>query len=181
VTARARVAIILAAVLVVAAIGAVIAFATTAAPNPASSPSAIGGKEQGPPTATPSKPTLNPTASLLSTIPPSGDATGRLVGGFPTLMAPPAGSDVASSSIAVNASRVQISAAGTAGSTADQLQDAYRQRFTALGMTSAPVASAPGSTTVAYYRGGESITVTTTAQAQGTGFTVFGLFRGKGA
>jgi hypothetical protein len=176
-----RVAIAVTAVVVVVAAAAVIAFIWAgSATSPTASPSFIGGKENGPPTATASKPTLNPEAPLLTAAPKPGSASGRLVEGFPAVLAPPDGATVTSSSVATEGSRVQAAlTAGLAASPAE-VQAAYAARLGALGMTSAPGSGQPGTTVTSFYRGTDSITVTTSASADGTALSVFALFTVRG-
>jgi hypothetical protein len=173
-----RIAIVIAAVLVVIAAAAVVAFVWAgSAGSPTASPTRTGGIENGPPTATPTTPALNPTKPLWTgPAPTSASATGRLVTGFPAVAAPPDGATVQTSSLAVDGARVQAAVTAELASSPDAVQAAYHDRLSALGMTSAPGTAQPGTTVVTYYRSSDSITVTTTASGAGTALSVFGLF-----
>jgi len=172
-----RVAIPIAALLILIAAAAVVAFVWSGTTNgPTASPSITGGREAGPPTATPTRPALNPAEPLLAAVPKPGTASGRLVAGFPSVAAPPEGAAVTSSSIAVDGRRVQVAATADVASSPDQVQAAYAQRFSALKMASTPGTAQPGTTVTVYARSADRITITTSASAAGTTLSVFGLF-----
>ncbi|MGN6326422.1 hypothetical protein [Pseudolysinimonas sp.] len=171
-----RIAIVVAAILVVVAAAAVIAFVWAGNGPSVPSPSVTGGREAGPPTATPTRPALNPATPLLTSAPEPGSASGRLVTGFPDVAAPLEGSTVRSSSVAVDGARVQVAATAEVAATPAQVQAAYAERYAALRMTSAPGTAQPGTTVTEYSRSADRITITTSATAAGTELSIFGLF-----
>lgn len=112
-----------------------------------------------------------------SPVPESGSAAGELVEGFPEEALPLApGSDLTSSSIAVEGSRVQAGLVATSTSTAADLLNFYRAAYAELELSERDTAALPGSTSVVFTRDADAITLTVTERDGAVDYTLLGIF-----
>lgn len=101
------------------------------------------------------------TGPLLSpTMPRSGVARGRLVTGFPRALAPPEGTEVESSSVAVASNVLQAALVATGGDPQSILLH-YRELLTARGFAEQPTQGVENSPAIAFAKGDDNVTVTT--------------------
>lgn len=121
------------------------------APSPSSKPTA--GTDH--PTQTSS-----PSPLLDGGVPEPGFTQGALVDGFPAALGPPAGTDVASSSVSVAGNVLQASLVASGGDP-EQVVDHYRDVLTDHGFTEQEVAGAQDEQVAAFVDGRDVVTVTT--------------------
>lgn len=111
-----------------------------------------------------------------SPVPESGFATGEFVEGFPEEALPLApGSELTSSSLAVEGNRVQAGLIATSTGTAGDLLDFYRSVFTALQLTEREADAVPGSTALVFERDANAITLTMTERDGVVDYTLAGI------
>ena len=121
-------------------------------PTPAGEPTATGYSL---PPITTSEP-----SPLVSDSPQPGTAKGRLVAGFPAALAPPQGTEVESSSIAVAGDTVQAGLVATGGDPQAVVAH-YREVLTAHGYVEKKVQGVENGPAAAFKKGRNSVTVTT--------------------
>jgi len=181
-TTRQQLPYILTGVLVLLAVAAIAVFlatdntAQTTAPSPA--PSTLGGSEIPQPTATPTAPQLGIEAKPLiaGPLPEPASAVGELVPGFPTAtVSLPSGAEVVNSAIAIEGDRMQATVVATAAASEDDVHRYFDGIFTPLGLRGAETPSAAGTTAMTWSSGNDSIVVATTADGEGTRFSVLAL------
>lgn len=110
-------------------------------------------------------------------LPAAGAARGRLVAGFPSVLRPPGGASVTTSSVAGADRRLQVALVGAVPASPEQVLSAYRERLSALGMREQASPAVPGSLAAAFVRGGSTVTVTVAREGARTSFTVYGALR----
>ncbi|GAA1969290.1 hypothetical protein GCM10009798_32340 [Nocardioides panacihumi] len=121
-------------------------------PTPAGEPAATGYS-------LPPITTTEPSPVVSGSLQP-GTANGRLVAGFPTALAPPPGTEVESSSIAVAGDMVQAALVATGGDP-EAIVAHYREVLTAHGYVEKKVQGVENNPAAAFKKGRNSITVTT--------------------
>lgn len=139
---------------------------------------------EGPPSdgETPGTPTGLPLpdagGTLISVpLPPDAHADGAVVAGFPTdIVGLPPQATVGSSSLASEGSRLQVGLSGTSPQSADAVMAFYRDSLGQHGMGGRAAAAAPGSQSMAFTLGENTVTVTVTAVESGAAFDVLGVF-----
>jgi len=109
-------------------------------------------------------------------LPKAAAASGRLVKGYPKALRPVSGTTVVTSSVSPSGKRLQISLEGTTKASADAVLTAYRTRLVARGFRERPAPAVGGSTAVAFTRGPNKITLTTTPGSR-TSYIVYGTLR----
>jgi len=110
-------------------------------------------------------------------LPDTSSAVGSVVAGFPERVLPAAPqSSIASSSVAAEGSRLQAALAATTPLPAQEVLDFYSTTLTELGLVGAPVPAPDGSSALVFTRGVNTVTLTATPVADGSEYTVFGLF-----
>ena len=154
------------------------AAASRATPAPSAKVGDRTTTEVLPPTATPTVPTLPPSApvqSLLTgSLPASARAKGRVADGFPASLKAMPGSDVHSSSLSSDGGRLQAALDASVTKTPADVIAYYQSVFGALGLTSTPAPAVSGSTAYSFSRGTSSITLTVDpAGMAGSRYVVF--------
>jgi len=110
-------------------------------------------------------------------LPDTSSAVGAVVAGFPDRVLPAAPqSSIASSSVAAEGSRLQAALAATTPLTAQEVLSFYSTALTELGLVGAPVPAPDGSSALVFTRGMNTVTLTATPVAEGSEYTVFGIF-----
>ena len=110
-------------------------------------------------------------------LPDTSSAVGSVVAGFPDRVLPAAPqSSIASSSVAAEGSRLQAALAATTPLPAQEVLDFYSTTLTGLGLVGAPVPAPDGSSALVFTRGVNTVTLTATPVADGSEYTVFGIF-----
>ncbi|MDH2414806.1 hypothetical protein [Nocardioides sp. CER19] len=104
--------------------------------------------------------TTEPDPLLSPTLPKSGVARGRLVNGFPRALAPPKGTEVESSSVAVASNVLQAALVATGGDPQSILLH-YRELLTERGYAEQPTQAVENSPAIAFAKGDDNVTVTT--------------------
>lgn len=134
------------------------------------------------PKATPALPPSTPLPFPISgPLPASASASGRLVAGFPSDVLPQApNSRIAASSVAAQASRLQVTLEASTDRAVTELLSFYRTALAKYGMYDAPAPAAAGSTAVTFSRDADSVTITATPARGGTSYVVYGAFTSKG-
>lgn len=148
--------------------------------SPAPSPSSSGGKEQGPTAIakTPYRlPSAEPLAPLISTpLPKAATARGSIAPGFPTTVIPLAPhSSVTYSSVSPERTRLQAGLDATSELAPDEVLGYYRMTLAPLGLVATPAPAAGGSMGVAFVRGPSTLTVTASAGAHGSQYSIHGV------
>jgi hypothetical protein len=106
-------------------------------------------------------PTTTDPAPLVSTkMPKSGVARGKLVSGFPRALAPPKGTAVESSSVAVTSDVLQAALVATGGDP-DSILLHYRELLTERGFAEQPTQAVENAPAIAFAKGDDNVTVTT--------------------
>lgn len=114
---------------------------------------------------------------VAAPLPESGSAEGEVVEGFPRDVIPVApDSEVESTSLAVEGDRVQAGLSASSTNAAEAVIEHYRAAFTALGLTERETDAVAGSTALVFTRGPDNITLTVAERADGTAYTVVGVF-----
>jgi len=117
---------------------------------------------------------------VAAPLPEPGSAEGEVVEGFPRDVIPVApDSEIENTSLAVEGDRVQAGLSASSTTTADAVIEHYRAAFTALGLTERETDAVPGSTALVFTRGPDNITLTVAERADGTVYTVVGVFTAK--
>ncbi|GAB3140191.1 hypothetical protein [Marisediminicola antarctica] len=117
---------------------------------------------------------------VAAPLPESGSAEGDVVEGFPRDVIPVApDSEVDSTSLAVEGDRVQAGLTARSTNAANAVIDHYRAVFTSLGLTERETDAVAGSTALVFTRGADNITLTVAERADGTAYTVVGVFTAK--
>lgn len=119
-----------------------------------------------------------PLPALVSLpLPDTSSAVGSVVTGFPDQVLPAAPqSSIASSSVAAEGSRLQAALAAQTPLTAQEVLDFYSATLTGLGLVSAPVPAPDGASALVFTRGANTVTLTAAPVAEGSEYTVFGIF-----
>lgn len=144
---------------------------------PASKGSTTEDERVAPPTA----PALPPTAAIpfpiSAPLPKTGSATGALVAGYPATVMPQApGSSIATSSVATQATHLQVTLAAKSPQAVADLVAFYRSALAKVGMYDSPAPAFAGATSVVFSRAGASVTLTATPGAHGTSYILYGAF-----
>ncbi|MCY7325294.1 MAG: hypothetical protein LH605_04090 [Microbacteriaceae bacterium] len=114
---------------------------------------------------------------VVAPLPKSGSAVGEFVEGFPQEIIPLApDSEIESTSLAVEGDRVQAGLSASSTNAAEAVIEHYRAAFTALGLTERETDAVAGSTALVFTRGPDNITLTVAERADGTAYTVVGVF-----
>jgi hypothetical protein len=121
-------------------------------------------------------PSAKPAPLFGATLPKPALATGRLVAGFPTALAPPRGARIDSSSVAVSSGVLQA-ALVTSGSDAQSVLVHYRRILSPRGFVEKPTPGVENAPSAAFVKGRDNVTVTT---VDGRTYLVANL-RAKGA
>ena len=110
-------------------------------------------------------------------LPDTSNAVGSVVAGFPERVLPAAPqSSIASTSVTAEGNRLQAALAARTPLTAQEVLDFYSATLTGLGLVGAPVPAPDGSSALAFTRGMNTVTLTATPVADGSEYTVFGVF-----
>lgn len=110
-------------------------------------------------------------------LPDTSSAVGSVVVGFPDRVLPAAPqSSIASSSVAAEGSRLQAALAAKTSLPAQEVLDFYSTALMELGLVGAPVPAPDGSSALVFTRGVNTVTLTATPVADGSEYTVFGIF-----
>lgn len=113
-------------------------------------------------------------------LPESGSAEGEFVEGFPREIIPLApGSEIVSTSIAVEGDREQAGLVAASTRDASVVVDYYRSAFASLGLTERETDAVAGSLALVFTRGADNITLTVSDGADGTSYAVVGVFTAK--
>lgn len=123
-----------------------------------------------------SLPPSTPLPDLVtSPLPATASATGKIVRGFPsTLLSTAPESQVVSSSVAAEGSHLQASLAATSTLSADEVLLYYRTAFAPFGLLDSAAPATSGSSALVFTRGADTVTLTVTGDAGGTGYVIFG-------
>ena len=134
------------------------------------------------PAPTPALPASKPLPyPVRAPLPASASAIGKLVAGYPQAVLPQApGSDVATSSVAAQAGHLQVTLEAKTAQGVTDVVAFYRQTLAKYGMYDSPAPAIDGSTSVAFSRDGNSVTLTATPGDSGTSYVLFGAFTTAG-
>lgn len=134
--------------------------------------------ENSSPALPPSDPLPVPVSAPL---PRTASATGGLVSGYPEKVLPVTpGARVASSSVASQDGRLQVTLTATSASGVTDILAFYRTALAKYGMYDAPAPAQGGATALRFDRDGSSVTVTAAPTDDGSKYIIFGTFTAKG-
>ena len=148
----------------------------TGTPNERESSEVLPAPDKKSPIGLPPSP---PLAPLVTTpLPPTANATGALVDGFPAAIIPlNPETTVQSSSVASAENRLQVTLAATTSAASDAVLEFYRVSLAANSLFDNAAPAAPGSTALLFSRGADTILLTVTPTGSGgTTYSVFGAF-----
>ncbi len=154
-------------------------------PTPTASPTDLGGNEVLPPSPSPSGlPGLDDNPSdrgplVHAPLPKAASAHGHLVKGYPKALRPVKGTAIVATSVSPSGPRLQVSLEGTTKASAQAVQTAYRTKLLARGFRERALPAVGGSTAIAFTRGPNRITLTTTPGSR-TGYVLFATLRVAG-
>jgi hypothetical protein len=172
---------------------------SSAAPTPPSTAGPGSGAGAGPDTPAAGKrystEVLPPVESTGPALPPSdplpvpvsaplprtASATGGLVSGYPEKVLPVTpGAHVASSSVASQGDRLQVTLTATSSSGVADILAFYRTALAKFGMYDVPAPAQGGATALRFSRDGGDVTITAAPTDDGVKYVIFGTFTAKG-
>lgn len=116
-------------------------------------------------------------ALIALPLPPDAHAEGSIAAGFPTdIIGVPPLATVSNSSLASEGARLQAGLSGTSPQSAAAVMAFYRDSLGQHGMGGRAAAAAPGSESMAFTLGANTVTVTVTTVESGVAFDVLGVF-----
>ncbi|POH68358.1 hypothetical protein C3B59_06615 [Cryobacterium zongtaii] len=127
-------------------------------------------------------PPSKPRSALVSLpLPPAVNSLGEVVDGFPTDVMPGIpNSLVDNSSVATQGDRLQAAFEARTTLGTDDVLAFYRNHFAPLGLLETPVTTTKRGTTLSFARDDDSVTLSVTAVAGGSGYVLFGVFTAQG-
>lgn len=136
---------------------------------------------EGPETGLPGIDESTTPGPLLTSLPASNTAQGRLVEDFPAFLRPTPKSIVTNSSVSASTPWLQVSLVATTSHDAEAVLRRYRTRLSAVDMREQEAPAAVGtSEAVAFARGDSLVTITVDHHDDQTTYSVFGVLRVQG-